>query len=66
LRCDNQIDKPSLTSLGFTDKSWFCRQAFTHELWLHRSVSAYTDHKEYADPSVRDMASFAFLSSRLA
>jgi hypothetical protein len=32
----------------------------------HRSVSACSRHWEYAVPSVRDMASFAFLSARLA
>jgi hypothetical protein len=33
---------------------------------IHRSVSDGVDEWEYADGSVRDMASFGFLFSRLA
>jgi hypothetical protein len=33
---------------------------------LHRSVSDDSGEREYAEGSVRDMACFGFLSSRLA
>jgi hypothetical protein len=33
---------------------------------IHRSVSGSAGDKEYADSSVRDMACFGFLFSRLA